>query len=129
MSFGDTTKVSPSFYCISGLSLFWTFCREYEFSLHDVVNLLCVNTASLAGFSERKGQIKEGYDADFVIWNPDDKFEVSHVLVMLYYCIHWIASGGYCGLRMSNQPLPRFLQSSQICRICFSLQKLAWDYF
>ena len=61
----------------SGLPLFWTFSREYEFSLHELVELLCVNTARLAGFAERKGQIREGFDADFVIWSPEDRFEVN----------------------------------------------------
>ncbi|XP_033763464.1 allantoinase, mitochondrial-like [Pecten maximus] len=60
-----------------GLSLFWTACQPYGLTLNDVVRLLCRNTAQLAGVGDRKGAIKTGYDADFVIWDPESSFEVT----------------------------------------------------
>lgn len=60
-----------------GLSLFWTNCRNYGMNLFDMVKLMCENTAKLASLSHRKGAIRAGYDADFVIWDPDVPFEVT----------------------------------------------------
>ncbi|OWF41243.1 allantoinase, mitochondrial-like [Mizuhopecten yessoensis] len=60
-----------------GLSLFWTSCQKYDLTLHDVVRLLCCNTAQLAGLGHRKGAIQTGYDADFVIWDPQASYQVT----------------------------------------------------
>ncbi|KAM9316961.1 allantoinase, mitochondrial-like [Gastrophryne carolinensis] len=59
-----------------GLSLFWTSARTHGFSLADVPQLLSSNPAKLCGLEARKGFIKVGYDADFVIWDPDRQFQV-----------------------------------------------------
>ena len=37
---------------------------------------LCTGPASLAGFSDRKGCIAPGFDADLVVWDPDAEFTV-----------------------------------------------------
>uniref|UniRef100_K1R1D5 allantoinase n=1 Tax=Magallana gigas TaxID=29159 RepID=K1R1D5_MAGGI len=71
-----------------GLSLFWTNCRNYGMNLFDMVKLMCENTAKLASLSHRKGAIRAGYDADFVIWDPDVPFEVSKCFIthnVLFY--------------------------------------------
>lgn len=59
-----------------GLSLFWTNCQQYGFTLFDLVKLLCKNTAKLVKLENRKGAIKPGYDADFVIWDPEGSYQV-----------------------------------------------------
>ncbi|XP_048397652.2 allantoinase, mitochondrial [Stegostoma tigrinum] len=59
-----------------GLPLFWTSARQRGFSLQDVVNLMCKNTARLCGLENRKGSLVVGKDADLVIWDPDREFEV-----------------------------------------------------
>ncbi|XP_060083133.1 allantoinase, mitochondrial-like [Ylistrum balloti] len=64
-----------------GLSLFWTSCQQRDLTIHDVVRLLCSNTAQLAGLGHRKGAIKIGYDADFVIWDPQSSYEVSRRMI------------------------------------------------
>lgn len=74
--------------CCLGLSLFWTNCRNYGMNLFDMVKLMCENTAKLASLSHRKGAIRAGYDADFVIWDPDVPFEVSKCFIthnVLFY--------------------------------------------
>ena len=38
--------------------------------------LLCEGPAMLAGLHKRKGMIQKGYDADFVIWDPQATFQV-----------------------------------------------------
>lgn len=45
-------------------------------NLSDLVKLLCRQTADMSGLGHRKGSIKEGYDADFVVWDPDATFKV-----------------------------------------------------
>jgi len=37
--------------------------------------------AKLAGLDNRKGELKEGFDADIVIWDPDQRFTVRPELV------------------------------------------------
>lgn len=37
--------------------------------------------AQLCGFQERKGALKVGYDADFVVWSPEDYFNVADYLI------------------------------------------------
>ena len=44
--------------------------------MQDVHRLMCENTSKLAGLKE-KGRIAEGYDADLVVWAPDETFQVS----------------------------------------------------
>ncbi|XP_063771850.1 allantoinase, mitochondrial-like isoform X2 [Pseudophryne corroboree] len=59
-----------------GLSLFWSSAKVRGFSLPDVSRLLCSNPAKLCSLDNRKGSIKQGYDADLVIWDPDSEFQV-----------------------------------------------------
>ena len=57
------------------LPLLWTHARVRGFQLTDIAEWLCRGPASLAGLS-RKGECKIGTQADFVVWNPEDSFEV-----------------------------------------------------
>ncbi|XP_044733715.1 allantoinase, mitochondrial-like [Chrysoperla carnea] len=59
-----------------GLSLFWTEARKRGFSLLDVSHFLCKGPAKIVGLESKKGQLKEGLDADFVVWNPNETFIV-----------------------------------------------------
>lgn len=64
-----------------GLSLFWTKCQSNNFSITDVVQLLCKAPAKLCGFDKVKSRIAVGYDADFCVFNPDETFEVSQEII------------------------------------------------
>jgi len=55
-----------------GLSLFWTSAQKRGFGLTDVNRLLSREPAKLANLENRKGKIQEGFDADFVIWAPNE---------------------------------------------------------
>ncbi|KAI0225059.1 Allantoinase, mitochondrial [Lamellibrachia satsuma] len=64
-----------------GLALFWTRAEKIELTLGDVARLLCENTAALCSMGHRKGAIKVGYDADFVIWDPNSSFKVESNII------------------------------------------------
>ena len=54
-----------------GLSLVWTEAAKRGLSLADVSRLLSGAPAALVGLSDRKGRIAPGFDADFVVFDPD----------------------------------------------------------
>lgn len=58
------------------LPIVWTEAQRRGFSIQDLARWLCSAPANLVGLSGRKGLIKIGYDADFVIWNPEQQFTV-----------------------------------------------------
>ncbi len=59
-----------------GLSLIWTKLRETDFTLADLVRWMCEKPAQLVGLQDKKGKIKTGFQADFVIWNPDEQHTI-----------------------------------------------------
>jgi allantoinase len=54
----------------------WTEASAHGYSVTHVAKWLCEGPARLAGLDRRKGLIAAGCDADFVIWNPDEKLRV-----------------------------------------------------
>ena len=72
---------------ISSLSLalpvIWTEASRRGFTWTDVTRWMCEEPARLAGCATRKGRIAEGFDADFVIFEPEAEFVVTED--RLYY--------------------------------------------
>jgi len=66
---------------ISSLSLalpvMWTEARRRGLTLADLARWLAEGPARLAGCQSRKGRIAAGYDADFVVFEPDTEFQVT----------------------------------------------------
>lgn len=54
----------------------WTGAQERGFTLEDLAEWMCAAPARLAGLDRRKGKIAPGYDADLVVWDPEESFEV-----------------------------------------------------
>ncbi|HEX3376250.1 MAG TPA: amidohydrolase family protein, partial [Candidatus Acidoferrales bacterium] len=50
--------------------------RAQKYSLELLAQWMCAGPARLAGLEKHKGAIAEGYDADFVVWNPEKSFSV-----------------------------------------------------
>jgi allantoinase len=65
------------------LSLMWTEASTRGFTLRDIVRWMAEGPARLAGCQMRKGRIAPGFDADFVIFDPEAGFVVTKE--RLYY--------------------------------------------
>ncbi len=59
-----------------GLPIIWS---ERQLDLSSIANLMCSGPADLAGI--HKGRIAAGYDADLVIWSPEENFRVTPEIV------------------------------------------------
>lgn len=75
----------------------WTGMRRRGFSLSDLVRLMAEKPAHLAGLRGRKGQIAEGCDADFVVFDPAREFVVQASGLHTRHAI-----SPYVGLRLSG---------------------------
>jgi allantoinase len=58
------------------LAVVWTAARSRNFDVAAITRWMCDEPARLAGLGSRKGAIAIGRDADLVIWDPDQTFEV-----------------------------------------------------
>lgn len=58
------------------LPVLWTAAQKNNCSLNDVAKWLCERPALLPQLKS-KGKIEVGYDADLVVWNPEEKFTVT----------------------------------------------------
>jgi allantoinase len=60
----------------------WTGAATRGLSLEQLAELLCTGPARLVGLDGRKGAIARGYDADLVLWNPEEEFVVEETKLM-----------------------------------------------
>jgi allantoinase len=58
------------------LAAVWSGARSRGVSVEEVVEWMSTAPAKLAGLGDQKGAIAKGYDADIVIWNPNQTFVV-----------------------------------------------------
>jgi allantoinase len=58
------------------LSAVWTSARSRGAQLEQVAEWMSVAPARLAGLSDRKGAIAAGYDADIIVFDPDESWTV-----------------------------------------------------
>jgi len=59
------------------LPLMWSEAGERGFTLSDIVRWMAEAPARLAGCGMHKGRIAAGFDADFVVFDPDAEFVVT----------------------------------------------------
>ncbi|KAJ3575130.1 hypothetical protein NP233_g1309 [Leucocoprinus birnbaumii] len=60
-----------------GLSLLWTEGQKRQIPIGKILEWTSSRTAAHAGIGSRKGQLRVGYDGDFVLWNSEAEFEVT----------------------------------------------------
>jgi allantoinase len=65
------------------LPLMWTEASQRGFNLTDLTRWMAEAPALLAGCNTSKGRLADGYDADFVVFDPEAEFEVTED--RLYY--------------------------------------------
>jgi allantoinase len=58
------------------LPAMWTKAKARHFTLTDIVRWMSTHPAALAGLQLTKGRIAPGYDADFVVFDPDANLRV-----------------------------------------------------
>ena len=59
------------------LPVMYTEASNRGFTLTDIARWMAEAPAKLAGCDQRKGRIAAGYDADFVVFDPEAEFMVS----------------------------------------------------
>lgn len=63
------------------LPALWTATKKYGTLVSEMGKWLCERPAILPGLENIKGKIEKGYDADFVVWDPDKKFTVREEII------------------------------------------------
>ncbi len=64
-----------------GLPLIWTEAKKQGFDLTEISKLMSLETAKFAGLDKIKGQIAIGYDADLLVFDENDHFEISSDMI------------------------------------------------
>jgi len=59
-----------------GLPAVWSEAVRRGATVFDIARWMSAGPADFAGLGQRKGRLAPGYDADFVIWEPEQRFVV-----------------------------------------------------
>jgi len=59
------------------MPIMWTEASHRGFTLSDIARWMSDKPSQLAGSGARKGRLATGYDADFVVFDPDSEFTVT----------------------------------------------------
>ena len=59
-----------------GLPVMWTQARKRGFGLRELTRWMAGAPAQMAGLDKHKGRLACGYDADIVVWQPDQEFTI-----------------------------------------------------
>lgn len=59
----------------------WTKAKERGFSIEDMANLMSTRVADFLNWSNKKGKVAAGYDADLLIWQPEKAFKISAEMI------------------------------------------------
>ena len=91
------------------LPVMWTDANARGFSLIELTRWLCSGPAQQVDLLERKGLIAPGLDADLVIWNPEQTFDVEASVLL-----HRHKISPYIGETLSGVVQKTFLHGRKI---------------
>ncbi|HEX8494591.1 MAG TPA: allantoinase AllB [Pyrinomonadaceae bacterium] len=91
------------------LPVVWTAARARGFEPGRIIEWLCGAPARLVGLDKSKGKIAAGYDADLVIWKPNETFDVRPESLH-----HRHKLTPYAGLKLSGVVEKTFLRGELI---------------
>jgi len=63
------------------LPVLWTAAKTRGCDLNEIAKWLSENPSRLPGLENRKGKIESGYDADLVVWDPEESFIVNETII------------------------------------------------
>ncbi|KAF9475535.1 allantoinase [Pholiota conissans] len=92
-----------------GLSLLWTEGQKRDISIGQIIRWTSQKTAEHASLGASKGQIKAGYDADFVLWDADVEYTVTKELLQYKNKI-----SPYEGLKLRGRVEQTYLRGRKI---------------
>jgi allantoinase len=92
-----------------GLSVVWTEARRKGFTAAHLAEWMCRQPARLVGLEGKKGAIAPGYDADFVVWDPEDTTTIEHDMIH-----HRHKTTPYEGRTLSGRVSATFLRGRKI---------------
>jgi allantoinase len=92
-----------------GISTLWTHAKQRGASLTQLATWLSKNPSKFAGVSGRKGRIANGYDADLVVWDPDQAFEVHSEGLFFRHKV-----SPYLGMKLSGKVHRTILRGSEV---------------
>ena len=91
------------------LSVTWTEASLRGYTIAHLLRWLCEGPARLAGLSDRKGALRVGCDADFVVWRPEETFRVDPSRLL-----HKHKVTPYAGLELRGVVEATFVRGQQI---------------
>lgn len=91
------------------LPAFWTEAYKRGFTLNRLSELMSWNVAKFLQLDQRKGKLKEGYDADLVIWNPEQEFKINEEMIKFRHKVT-----PYLGMVMKGKVLQTFVNGFKV---------------
>jgi allantoinase len=92
-----------------GLPAVWTEARRRGATLAQLSRWMSAGPATFAGLAKRKGQIAPGFDADLVVWNPDEPFTVRPEALFFRHKV-----SPYLGTELMGRVHQTFLRGRQV---------------
>jgi len=93
------------------LPVMWTAARQRGFDLNDIARWMAEQPAKLAGCDQRKGRIEAGYDADFVVFDPETEFVVTEDRLHQRHAV-----SPYMTERLSGVVMRTYLRGGEVFR-------------
>ena len=91
------------------VSLVLTEAKKHDFELPDVIRWMSENPARFLGLDHRKGFIKSGADADFVVFDPNEQYVIEPHMIL-----HRNKQTPYEGFRVQGRTQVTYLRGQQV---------------